>query len=39
MEDGIDSFTIGSDIKLKDPSMFFSFDLDTFQFVGFVSQI
>lgn len=36
MEDGIDTFTIGNDVKLKDPSMFFSFDKDTFQFVGFV---
>lgn len=34
-EDGIDAFTTGLDIKLKDPAMFFDYDLDNFQFTGF----
>ncbi len=35
--DGIDATSSGLDIKLKNPSDFFSFDPDTFHFTGFVS--
>lgn len=34
--DGLDTTSSGTDIKLKDPTDFFSFDQEKFQFTGYV---